>query len=341
MQNPQEHGKPAGASGTQQIKDHEVSDPAARAVSLVTTDPAEFELALRPWELMCRPLTGGDFRHTITGVKTAEFTIYRERFSVPVDVQGVSPNDTFVIGAPIYTGREAQYWGTPYSGSTMPSSLPGPLDVKLDTGHYHQVAIIDLRFLRVQLSEEVFESLYSAMRSRFLLVPPKVLKDYTDWGGRLLNLAAKYPSLIEHESIVRTLRQDLLQHISLIAAPTLLMPNSKDYSARQQGLLKALDYMRSDFESQFSMAEISQVCGISERSLQYAFQETFGTTPHRYMKRRRLHAVRQALITSRQNGNNVSQVATNYGFYELGRFSVEYRQLFGESPSTTMKQAEI
>lgn len=341
MQIPQEHGKPVAASDTQQIKDREASDPAARAMSLVTTDPAEFELALRPWELLCRPRTGSDFRHTITGVKTAEFTIYREHFSVPVDVQGMSPDNTLVIGAPIYTGREAQYWGSPYSGSTMPSTLPGPLDVKLDAGHYHQVAIIDLRFLRTQLSEEVFENLYSAMRSRFLLVPPKVLKDYTDWGGRLLNLAAKDPSLIEHEPIVRTLRQELLQHLSLIAGSTLLMPDSKDYSARQQVLLKALDYMRSDFETQFSMAVICQVCGISERSLQYVFQETFGTTPHRYMKRRRLHAVRQALITSRQNENNVSQVATNYGFYELGRFSVEYRQLFGEPPSTTMTQAKI
>ena len=88
MQIPQEHGNPAAALDAPQIKGHEASDPAARAMSLVSTDPAEFELALRPWELLCRPRTGGDFRHTVTGVKTAEFTIYRERFSVPVDVQG-------------------------------------------------------------------------------------------------------------------------------------------------------------------------------------------------------------------------------------------------------------
>jgi AraC-like DNA-binding protein len=34
----------------------------------------------------------------------------------------------------------------------------------------------------------------------------------------------------------------------------------------------------------------------------------------------------------------VTQIATGFGFTELGRFSVEYRKVFGESPSDTLHQ---
>jgi AraC-like DNA-binding protein len=32
----------------------------------------------------------------------------------------------------------------------------------------------------------------------------------------------------------------------------------------------------------------------------------------------------------------VTEVASDYGFGELGRFSVQYRALFGESPSASL-----
>jgi AraC-like DNA-binding protein len=35
----------------------------------------------------------------------------------------------------------------------------------------------------------------------------------------------------------------------------------------------------------------------------------------------------------------VTDVALRWGFLELGRFSVQYRQRFGEAPSETLKKA--
>jgi AraC-like DNA-binding protein len=37
-------------------------------------------------------------------------------------------------------------------------------------------------------------------------------------------------------------------------------------------------------------------------------------------------------------GDNVTQIATEYGFLEVGRFAHQYRQLFGEYPNETLRR---
>ena len=45
------------------------------------------------------------------------------------------------------------------------------------------------------------------------------------------------------------------------------------------------------------------------------------------------------LLSARGQPVTVTEIATDFGFAELGRFSVEYRKVFGESPSETLYHA--
>ena len=62
-------------------------------------------------------------------------------------------------------------------------------------------------------------------------------------------------------------------------------------------------------------------------------------TPNRYLWLRRMNLARRALGCANAERTTVTEIATDYGFWELGRFSVAYRTLFGETPSTTLHQA--
>ena len=60
--------------------------------------------------------------------------------------------------------------------------------------------------------------------------------------------------------------------------------------------------------------------------------------PIRYLTLRRMNLARAALLRADANKTNVTRVVTDHGFWELGRFSVAYRTLFGELPSETLRR---
>jgi AraC family ethanolamine operon transcriptional activator len=57
------------------------------------------------------------------------------------------------------------------------------------------------------------------------------------------------------------------------------------------------------------------------------------------MLAQRLQSVRRALSDVRTRPITVTGVATDHGFYELGRFAATYKQAFGEAPSQTLRDA--
>jgi transcriptional regulator GlxA family with amidase domain len=84
---------------------------------------------------------------------------------------------------------------------------------------------------------------------------------------------------------------------------------------------------------------ISRYCGVSERTLRNAFFAVCGKTPYRHLREIRMNEARLALQSADPASTTVTAVATRFGFYELGRFSVEYRCAYGESPSETLRRS--
>jgi AraC family ethanolamine operon transcriptional activator len=86
------------------------------------------------------------------------------------------------------------------------------------------------------------------------------------------------------------------------------------------------------------VGELAAAADVSERTLRTAFHEYFGVGPVRYLLLRQLHQVHRALSGADPEEATVSKILVEHGEWEFSRFASRYRQLFGESPSETLRR---
>jgi AraC-like DNA-binding protein len=94
-------------------------------------------------------------------------------------------------------------------------------------------------------------------------------------------------------------------------------------------------YLEAHLSEPVYLADLCAATGVSERTLQQVFLESYGVSPLQYLKLRRLNLARQRLRGGAPEQTRVTDVALDCGFWELGRFAADYKALFGESPSHT------
>ena len=88
------------------------------------------------------------------------------------------------------------------------------------------------------------------------------------------------------------------------------------------------------------VGDLCAACGVPRRTLSLAFHEVLGMGPATYLRRLRLNQARRILRTRRAGGptTRIARVALDHGFWHLGRFSSQYRDLFGESPRASARR---
>jgi len=104
---------------------------------------------------------------------------------------------------------------------------------------------------------------------------------------------------------------------------------------RRVALRKAVELIEDNADDPPTIADVCRAAGASWRTLNYAFRDQFGVTPKQYLQAVRLRGVRTQL-SSPDAPASVSEAATSWGFWNMGRFAAEYRSLFGEFPSETL-----
>lgn len=138
-----------------------------------------------------------------------------------------------------------------------------------------------------------------------------------------------------------------LQHL-LLEGLLLTQPHNYTHALHEDGrptsaatVQQSIDLMRSYPESEWTTAALARETGVSARALQKAFAKAGEPPPMTYLRHLRLQRVRAELAdASRTRPSAVTTVASRWGFVHLGRFAQQYRQLFGEPPSQTLRVAD-
>ena len=108
-------------------------------------------------------------------------------------------------------------------------------------------------------------------------------------------------------------------------------------SPRRDLVARVTTFLRNNLGEPVTVAELSHMVGVSERTLRAAFHDVIGISPKQYAISQRLRAAREALSAATPGTATVTGIAMEYGFFELGRFAKRYRDAFGEVPSQTLQ----
>ncbi len=153
------------------------------------------------------------------------------------------------------------------------------------------------------------------------------------------DLAEHAPDIIANAEAARGLEQALI--LAMVGClVTQDRPADSSAHRRHERIMRSF-YAAID-EHPAEAVYIPQLCsivGVPERTLRLCCYESLGMGPKRYLLLRRMNLAWRALRRADAKTSTVTNIAANLGFWNFGRFSVEYKTLYGESPSTTLRNA--
>ncbi|HEU5130935.1 MAG TPA: helix-turn-helix domain-containing protein, partial [Pyrinomonadaceae bacterium] len=150
-------------------------------------------------------------------------------------------------------------------------------------------------------------------------------------------LACVTPDILRIPQVARALETELAHIVVSCLADSQPLKSTASPRNKDRVFARFVDYLRGNPDRPLYLTEVCAAIGVAERTLRASCMEQVGIGPIRYLTLRRMHLVRLALLSSNSSTATVTQIVTDHGFWELGRFSVAYRSLFGESPSDTLR----
>ena len=327
---------PESMNGAQSINDVPI------ITRLKTYDADELAEFVRGWDQEHIRLSKGTFEWETCIIQIDGFQFSEEFYGAPLLCRGSTPVGTYTIGIPKLYAGEALYGGNIVSEHCcLTGNSAGYLDFR--TGHKTGIFLITAPIEQLLASAERMQWLLTPeqMLSPGLMTPkPMALKQLSNFMEELLALVKTYPERLTDQStgasMAHLILEDLLPLLLdvLTSGPNFLPEND---SSRGKMVRQAEAFMRDRIAAPITLSELCQEVHTSQRSLYYAFEECVGLPPMDYLKLLRLHGVRRALQSVNPLIYKVYEIAGRWGFWHMGQFSRDYKMMFGEPPSTTLR----
>jgi AraC-like DNA-binding protein len=312
------------------------------SATLVFSEPEDFEAASRAEGCLGLWITGrGQFRARLTQValhhlrlSTAEEDLSRVAFiAVPADM--------LMIAFPIGTGTGPVYGGIGMRANEIMTFGPGQ--------HLHARTDGPCRWGAIWLPLKELAQYGSALTGAPFAVPPFILcwrppqaagKDLHRLHAVATRMAEIRPQPLVDVEAVHGLEQLLIHAVVECLSAGSAVESAPAAVRRHQDMMVGFErLLQTQPERNVRITEICAALGASDRLLRSVCAEHLGMSGNRYLRLRRMSLVRRTLRCENRDAAKVSEIARHYGFGDPGRFAVEYRALFGELPSATLRQA--
>jgi AraC-like DNA-binding protein len=303
------------------------------------TDPFTYQTAIRAVDLELYPTAKGEFRAELTQVCLTQLWMQRTRENLSRVGAGTIRPGRRVIGFLTDANSPA------FQDSGMNIS-PGDVVVN-NFDVTHQRTAGGFCYGTMSLTTDDLDAACTAVTGREFSESPlkHVVRPSPKLMSRLLRLhelvgqiSKNTPDTVALPEVARSLEQQLI-HL-MVRCLTEGAPSKTSAGARRHDAIVARfeEFLEANPHQPLYLTEICAAIAVSERTLRAACEEHLGMGPIRYLTLRRMHLVRRALLRADLSTATVTRLATDHGFWELGRFSVAYRALFDESPSESLRR---
>jgi AraC-like DNA-binding protein len=304
------------------------------------TDPYEYQSSIRATDVRFTITAAGKYRAKLTKVDLHRLWMQRGETSLPYIAHSAPRRDRSIISFL----ADTQQAPSRQNGLEL---LPGTILAGAPGSEFHRRAQGG-RWGAMSLTLEDFAAAGQALVGRELTPPQatRIVRPPSHLMSRLLQLheaagklAETVPDILAHPEVARAMEQALVQ-VMVECLTAMPVGDIQVHRHTRIPVMRRFEQVLEEHQERtLYVAEVCAKLGVSERTLRLHCQEHLEMSPHKYLWLRRMNLVRRALMLADHQVNTVTQVATDYGFYELGRFAVDYRKLFGEPPSVTLRRA--
>jgi AraC-like DNA-binding protein len=295
----------------------------------------EFQAALGDDGVLNLLVTGqGQFRARLTRV-----TLHRLRLSAGDEYLSriaftVVPADSLLVSIPL-PDRPAPVWGgVEMRMGEMITLGPGQ--------RVHGRTDGPCQWSAIRLPVEDFVQYGNALRGATPIVPavarwrPRraALRQLRHLHQAAVRTAEARSGVLADTEAAHGLEQQLI-HALVESLSTGPVEEDTDAGRRHRGILGGFEDLLKP-EPPPSMIEIRKALGVSRQLLRECCRKNLGISPGRYRRLRCMQLAHRALRS--ENPGSISAVARRYGFSDPGRFAADYRALYGQLPSATLRR---
>lgn len=290
---------------------------------------------LLDWSQQSLQITPGAGQGIHSSIETGTLRIDSSHWSQGALIRGHAPADTITLALPIADRNHVRFQGRTVAPAYLPL-LPGSIEFEFAASVPASTLVLTIDRPTFDLYAQVFWGAPLESNGSAYSLP---LPDTDACVALAVNLNQSFDALrgradsLANPGIARLADDQLLSMIMTAGSREprrILMPH------RHRVARDAAALLRSRTDRPITVKELTELLGASWRALDQGFQEMYGVTPKNYMRVVRLHHARNDLRAADPAVKTVTDVATHWGFFHLGRFSVDYGQLFAESPSDTL-----
>ena len=183
--------------------------------------------------------------------------------------------------------------------------------------NYHLISF-DNYYLKLEMKNEKFLSVINFIEST-------------------LQTARNFPHLRESLLLKSNIKEIAILMMAELIADSHKITQVSTYSPDLVLVRKAEELIDGESAAVFSIQEIASKLNTNPRSIQIAFRKHRDYTPMQFLRERKLSKARKLLINHNSSSMSVKAAAIGAGIYDLNRFSKNYKEMFGELPSETLK----